>query len=402
MGTELVERRQVSFDSSAPTASSLQFLMNAPVPGIDFSSTFAVDTVDRESGVAYVLWTFRRKSTGQVIHQEKVPGKQVSSCNDLDRNCYRTSTGEMFAHNQSYSFSNCRMTVEKESLATEKIQVTADVTNMAGLSYQVSMEKDDLTKLNGTQAYFPPQNVTAKGMTSESCTVTWSFPPACFDRTALWVIVNGRKIAVHKDATEFRVTDLEPGTEYTLYMVTDYVGDEQSDRVPFKCITKRSNMSTGSLVAILVSVIIVSVIVVVVMVFVVLLVQRRRRKQADQTPRGSGSDGVRQSVVCENQGFHGQPVGLPVEDSSIVNAREMSDLRDLARASDASNEYLTPMNVYDGLANRNIEENPYNALGNQNSTYEGLSPNRNENRLYESLVASGGQSEDYEIPERQV
>ncbi|KAK7101391.1 hypothetical protein V1264_019778 [Littorina saxatilis] len=77
----------------------------------------------------------------------------------------------------------------------------------------------------------------------------------------------------------------------------------------------------------------------------------------------------------------------------------MSDLRDLARASDAFNEYLTPMNVYDGLGNRNIEENPYNALANQNSTYEGLSSNRNENRIYESLVANGGQSEDYEIPD---
>ncbi|KAK7096234.1 hypothetical protein V1264_005552 [Littorina saxatilis] len=269
MGTELVERRQVSFDSSAPNASSLQFLMNAPVPGIDFSSTFAVDTVDRESGVAYVLWTFRRNSTGQVIHQEKVPGKQVSSCNGLDRNCYNTSTGEMFAHNQSYSFSNCRMTVEKESLATEKIQVTADVTNMAGLSYQVSMEKDDLTKLNGTQAYFPPQNVTAKGLTSESCTVTWSFPPSCFDRTALWVIVNGRKMAVHKDATEFSVTDLAPETQYTLYMVTDYVGDEQSDRVPFKCTTTEADsFSAGAIVGIIIGFLVITLLIVLIVIFI--------------------------------------------------------------------------------------------------------------------------------------
>lgn len=31
---------------------------------------------DKESGVAYVLWTFRR-SNGVILHQEKMPGKMV-------------------------------------------------------------------------------------------------------------------------------------------------------------------------------------------------------------------------------------------------------------------------------------------------------------------------------------
>lgn len=31
---------------------------------------------DKESGVAYVLWTFRR-SNGVILHQEKMPGKIV-------------------------------------------------------------------------------------------------------------------------------------------------------------------------------------------------------------------------------------------------------------------------------------------------------------------------------------
>ncbi|XP_070177847.1 uncharacterized protein [Littorina saxatilis] len=333
MGTELVERRQVSFDSSAPTASSLQFLMNALVPGIDFSSTFAVDTVDRESGVAYVLWTFRRNSTGQVIHQEKVPGKQVSSCNDLDKNCYRTSTGEMFAYNQSYSFSNCRMTVEKESLATEKIQVTADVTNMAGLSYQVSMEKDDLTKLNGTQAYFPPQNVTAKGLTSESCTVTWSFPPSCFDRTALWVIVNGRKMAVHKDATEFSVTDLEPETQYTLYMVTDYVGDEQSDRVPFKCITTEADsLSAGAIVGIIIGFLVIALLVVLIVIFILwkrgVIFQKEGTRANKQLHRVSRAFTQIRRTVRRNNAYDDNGDDIYMYGSMAFNTRQPWHLKD--------------------------------------------------------------------------
>ena len=39
MGAELVERVQVTFDDTQPTARDLKFHMNAPVEGIDFSST---------------------------------------------------------------------------------------------------------------------------------------------------------------------------------------------------------------------------------------------------------------------------------------------------------------------------------------------------------------------------
>ena len=80
-----------------------------------------------------------------------------------------------------------------------------------------------------TPTDFPPQNVTVKSITTDSITVTWSFPPSCFARTALWVIVNEEKRAVHKDALEFAVTGLEPGTSYTIYMVTEYEGNVHSD-----------------------------------------------------------------------------------------------------------------------------------------------------------------------------
>ena len=38
MGTEVVERTQVTFDGSRPQVQNLEFHMNVPVEGIDFSS----------------------------------------------------------------------------------------------------------------------------------------------------------------------------------------------------------------------------------------------------------------------------------------------------------------------------------------------------------------------------
>ena len=39
LGTEVVERTQVTFDGSPPSVQSLKFHMNVPVEGIDFSSS---------------------------------------------------------------------------------------------------------------------------------------------------------------------------------------------------------------------------------------------------------------------------------------------------------------------------------------------------------------------------
>lgn len=48
---------------------------------------------DKESGVAYVLWTFRR-SNGVILHQEKMPGKMVDEkvpTNKLGKLIYLTT-----------------------------------------------------------------------------------------------------------------------------------------------------------------------------------------------------------------------------------------------------------------------------------------------------------------------
>ncbi|PVD21755.1 hypothetical protein C0Q70_17556 [Pomacea canaliculata] len=134
MNNVKIERTQVTFDSTPPSVQNLKFYMNVPVPGVDFSSVFDLTVRDPESGVAYVLWTFRR-SNGVILYQEKVPGKraETQTCSQDFTKCECTTAGHCFYFNQSYAVSNCHMMVEKESLQHETITVTANVTNMAGL-----------------------------------------------------------------------------------------------------------------------------------------------------------------------------------------------------------------------------------------------------------------------------
>ena len=76
--------------------------------------------------------------------------------------------------------------------------------------------------------------------------MTWNFPPSCFRRKELWVLVNGEKRAVHKDAVQFDLTGLEPETTYTVYMVTGYEGGEMSDKAPVTFTTTAGNVSFTS------------------------------------------------------------------------------------------------------------------------------------------------------------
>ena len=73
---------------------------------------------------------------GDFVH--RVACDLFQSCDDF-KVCDCTPAKDCFAYNQTYSLSNCLMMVEKESLATEIINVTADVTNMAGLVTRASM-----------------------------------------------------------------------------------------------------------------------------------------------------------------------------------------------------------------------------------------------------------------------
>ncbi|KAL8595489.1 hypothetical protein ACOMHN_000698 [Nucella lapillus] len=346
MGTERVERTQVTFDTSPPEFTSpIQFRMNVPVKGIHFSSQFTVLTKDKESGIAYIEWTFTRQSNQSVMYRQRVPGASVSSCTDFTK-CGCTTTKDCFSFLQVFSVSNCHMMVEKESLATEVIKVTADITNMAGLVTRLNMTKDDLTQLNGTEAYFPPQNISVTDITQGSVTVTWSFPPSCFPRTGLWVIVNEVKHAVHKDARSFALTGLEAGTPYTIYMVTDYTANEQSNKASVQFTTvEEDGLSVGAIIGIVIAFLLVALIVVLIVIFV--LWRRGKVFQKEGTPVNKqlhkvsrAFDNVRKTVrggkadgemgAFQNNAYHAKsdPDEIYMYGSMAFNSRQAWQLDD--------------------------------------------------------------------------
>ncbi|XP_076439275.1 uncharacterized protein LOC143278130 isoform X2 [Babylonia areolata] len=233
LGRQLVRRTEVTFDETEAEVGKLKFQMNRPVAGIPFSSTFELTAKDMQSGVAMARWTFTR-SNGTIIFEDTVQGKLAPECGAGDfSKCYCTPRGQCYSIDQSYSLSNCHMMVEKESLATEVISVQVDIINAAGLVSTRKMEKGQLTMLNGTEAYFPPQNVRVLSLTQTSATVTWEFPPSCYERTDLWVVEEGKKSPVHKDADRYDLVNLQPGQTYIIQLIARYSGQVQSDPMPF-------------------------------------------------------------------------------------------------------------------------------------------------------------------------
>ena len=92
---------------------------------------------------------------------------------------------------------------------------------------------------------YPPQNIEVISITDSSVTMTWNFPPSCFRRKEVWVLVNGERRAVHKDAVQFDLTGLEPEKTYTVYMVTGYEGGEVSDKAPLTFTTIAGKVTLG-------------------------------------------------------------------------------------------------------------------------------------------------------------
>ncbi|XP_070183361.1 uncharacterized protein [Littorina saxatilis] len=106
--------------------------------------------------------------------------------------------------------------------------------------------------------------------------------------------------------------------------------------------------------------VVVTVVVLIVVIIVVVLVCMRKRRQSKPDDENRNT-----------------------EDLSMTTGGR----RDPSRSSDTSNYYLTPLNVYDGLTNRNLEEHAYADMTNQNNTYEVLTQDRGDTRPYDSLAA---------------
>ncbi|KAK7497824.1 hypothetical protein BaRGS_00010958 [Batillaria attramentaria] len=279
MGNQMEETTQVTFDETPPEVELPELEMNAPVSGVPFSSVFHFHTRDVESGIAFVNWTFTR-SNGNVLYQEKVQPKLTKDCPPGNfRTCYctRQRNSKCFLVDQSYALNNCHVTVEKEKLSTEQITVKWEVFNMAGLVSSGTMLKGDLTALNGTEEYFPPQNVRSESITTNGVSLMWTHPPSCFRRTAIWVTVtdddgNEFKRKVHTEATQFDLTGLEPGTQYTAHLTTNYDG-QMSESQSFVFSTVEENgLGDGAIAGI-----VIGLLVLVVAIAALVLMSRSQR-----------------------------------------------------------------------------------------------------------------------------
>ncbi|XP_070205682.1 uncharacterized protein [Littorina saxatilis] len=147
--------------------------------------------------------------------------------------------------------------------------------------------------------------------------------------------------------TTISSTTRHPTTSDRTYPTSSTVGD----------ITSPDGESNNSAAAIAGVVVTVVVLIVVIIVVVFVCMRKRRQSKPDDENRNT-------------------------EDLSMTTGGR----RDPSRSSDTSNYYLTPLNVYDGLTNRNLEEHAYADMTNQNNTYEVLSQDRGDNRPYDSLA----------------
>ncbi|KAK7096288.1 hypothetical protein V1264_005597 [Littorina saxatilis] len=323
LGNQRVERAIVTVDNSPPEVGQMTFLMNTRVPGIDFSSRFELAAQDEESGITHVNWRFTR-SNGTEIYSKTVPSTPAENCvGQSSHKCYCNRRNQCFLTDVSLSLSNCHMMVEKESLDTEIISVTAEVVNRAGLVLSRSMQKGKLADLNGTEEYFPPQNLRVIRLSETSATLTWDFPPSCFSRKDIMVVYpghNGEQVTepVHKDAKRYDLVDLEPGRQYRIELYTSYVGNINSNRQALVFSSLQPVGLTGGQKAGVGIGVVVGILLLVVVVVLLLLMKRRPvvfRKMRDSL-RNSTTDKKNvappKAAVTYTQSVHDEDLYLPV------------------------------------------------------------------------------------------
>lgn len=80
---------------------------------------------------------------------------------------------------------------------------------------------------------FPPINITVQTKTDTGISITWSHAATCHERSKILITLvqsNGevKEYPVHKDATSFDLTGLDPETTYSI-MIYNMFGDIKSE-----------------------------------------------------------------------------------------------------------------------------------------------------------------------------
>ena len=86
-----------------------------------------------------------------------------------------------------------------------------------------------------------PMHIRQDHVTKTGARITWDHAPACYERTEMWINYRNKagkliKKSLHKDAVYEDLTGLEPGTNYTIQLITQY-GTVMSEPVNFNLVT---------------------------------------------------------------------------------------------------------------------------------------------------------------------
>ena len=86
-------------------------------------------------------------------------------------------------------------------------------------------------------------HIRSDRVTKTGARITWDHAPACYERTEMWINYRNKagnliKKSLHKDAVYEDILGLEPGTNYTIQLISQYA-DVMSEPVNFILVTRK-------------------------------------------------------------------------------------------------------------------------------------------------------------------
>ncbi|XP_041370900.1 uncharacterized protein LOC121384535 [Gigantopelta aegis] len=92
-------------------------------------------------------------------------------------------------------------------------------------------------------------HIRNESITTTGARIRWDHAPACYKRTEMWINYRNKdgkliKKSLHKDAVYEDIIGLEPGTNYTIQLITQY-GKIMSEPVNFNLVTQSLPQSGG-------------------------------------------------------------------------------------------------------------------------------------------------------------
>ncbi|XP_067649880.1 uncharacterized protein [Haliotis asinina] len=251
LGNTRVDSTRVHFDDTPPVVEQPTFRKNVQTSNVPFSSTVEVNVQDMQSGLKRVdLFIWKTDSILAIVN-ETLPLKTTASCSGSST-CYCTTVNPVcFNRTQILPIKNCWL--KHPMLEGKTVTMEMNFVNMAGLRTKRSFTVTNPETLTGTQGALAPVNVTVTSKDTNQVTLAWKHALSCYQRTEMWISyeANGRTemTLLHKAATTHTLVGLQPGTAYTIVVISQYV-DYKSRAVPLTVKTVSDGPSSGAVAGI--------------------------------------------------------------------------------------------------------------------------------------------------------